>query len=441
MKDYKLSYSQTDLDLTQTLNKPKKWYYVAVILLGFGVLWGAVSWGGQILYGMGMSGKNNPVGWALYITTFVFWVGIAHSGTLISAVLFLFRVKWRASVYRSAEAVTVFGLATAGLFPLLHLGRVWVFYWTLPYPQMGGLFPNFRSPLIWDVFAISTYLTVSSIFFLTGMVPDVAIVRDKAKGWRKKLYGFLAQGWHGTDNQWRHYTAAYVFMAALATPLVISVHSIVSWDFAMSIVPGWHSTIFAPYFVAGAIHSGLAMVILILIPMRNAFSLRAYVTDHHLESLAKFLLFTSSVVGFAYLIEVFIAWYSNNPWEQAIFFYRAFGDYWFAFWALFVCNLLIPQLFWFKKFRRSIPMLMIVSIAVTIGMWFERFTIIITSLSHDYIPFTWGFHTLSWTEVGIVVGSFSWFFFLFLIFAKTLPIVSMWEVKEQLEPPGAGGKK
>jgi molybdopterin-containing oxidoreductase family membrane subunit len=306
---------------------------------------------------------------------------------------------------------------------------------------MGGLFPNFRSPLVWDVFAITTYLTVSSIFFLTGMVPDVAIVRDKAKGWRKKFYGFLAQGWQGTDNQWRHYTQAYVFLAALATPLVISVHSIVSWDFAMSIVPGWHSTIFAPYFVAGAIHSGLAMVILILIPMRNAFRLQKYITDHHLESLAKFLLFTASVVGFAYIIEVFIAWYSHNPWEQAIFSYRAFGDFKWAFWALFVCNLLIPQVFWVKRFRRSTVTLALVSVAVTVGMFFERFVIIVTSLAHEYIPFMWGLPDLTLTEIGIVVGSFSWFFFLFLIFAKTLPVVSMWEVKEQIEPPTAGGKK
>ncbi len=435
---FKLTYTQTDLDLTQTLNKPNRWYYVCLILLAFGVAWGAFSWYHQIFSGIGVAGKNNPVGWYLYITTFVFWVGIAHSGTLISAILFLFRVKWRASVYRSAEAVTVFGLATAGLFPLLHMGRVWVFYWTMPYPQMGGLFPNFRSPLIWDVFAISTYLTVSSIFFITGMVPDVAIVRDKVRGWRKKLYSLLAQGWQGTDIQWKHYTSAYVFLAALATPLVISVHSIVSWDFAMSIIPGWHSTIFAPYFVAGAIHSGLAMVILILIPMRNAFRLHAYITAHHLESLAKFLLFTASIVGFAYTIEVFIAWYSGNPWERAIFLYRAFGDYWWTFWALFVCNLFIPQLFWFKKFRRNISFLIIVSIAVTIGMWFERFVIITTSLAHDFDPYSWGLPSLTLTEIGIVIGSFSWFFFLFMIFAKTLPVVSMWEVKEQLEPPKVG---
>ncbi len=439
---YKLGYRQADLDLMQTLARPKSWYYLALILLGLGVTWGGVSWLNQILTGMGLSGKNHPVGWALYITTFVFWVGIAHSGTLISAILFLFRVKWRASVYRSAEAVTVFALATAGLFPLIHLGRVWVFYWTLPYPQMGGLFPNFRSPLIWDVFAISTYLTVSSIFFFTGMVPDIAIIRDRARGWRKKLYGFLAQGWQGTDLQWRHYAAAYMFLAVLATPLVISVHSIVSWDFAMSLVPGWHSTIFAPYFVAGAIHSGLAIVLLVLIPMRSAFRLHEYITDHHLENLAKFLIFTALMVGFAYLIELFIAWYSHNEWEQAIFSYRAFGDYWWAFWALFVCNLAIPQLFWKKRFRRSVPLLVFVAVAVAVGMWFERFVIIVTSLSHDYLPFAWGFHHLTWTEVGIVVGSFAWFFFLFFLFAKTLPAVSMWEVKEQLEPPMKGkGRK
>jgi Ni/Fe-hydrogenase subunit HybB-like protein len=438
---YKLSYTQTDVDLMSTMRTPSAGYWIAVLLLGMGVTLGAYGWGTQIYFGMGMSGKNNPVGWALYITTFVFWVGIAHSGTLISAILFLFRVKWRAPVYRSAEAVTVFGLMVAGLFPLIHLGRPWVFYWMLPIPQMGDMFPNFRSPLVWDLFAVFTYLTVSSTFFILGMIPDVAIIRDKMQGWRKKIYGFLALGWRGTDVQWRHYTSAYVFLAALATPLVISVHSIVSWDFAMSVVPGWHATIFAPYFVAGAIHSGLAMVILLLLPMRKWFNLKQYITDHHIESLAKMLIFTALVVGFAYVIEIFIAWYSGHVYEREIFLWRATGPYWWGFWGLFIFNFTLPMLFWFKRYRTNTFTLVFITVGVSIGMWLERFVIIVTSLSHEYNPFSWGFHRLTHTEVFIIIGSFSLFFFLFLVFAKILPVVSNWEVKEQIEPPVKGGER
>lgn len=432
---YKLSYTRTDSDLLNTLKPPSKGYWITVSLLFVGVLIGAYGWGTQILYGMGMSGKNNPVGWALYITTFVFWVGIAHSGTLISAILFLFRVRWRAPVYRSAEAVTVFALTVAGLFPLIHLGRVWVFYWMLPVPQMGDMWPNFKSPLVWDLFAVFTYLTVSSTFFILGMMPDVAILRDKFSGWKKKIYGVLSLGWRGTDQQWRHYTSAYVFLAALATPLVISVHSIVSWDFAMSVVPGWHDTIFAPYFVAGAIHSGLAMVLILLIPMRKWLNLHAYLTDHHLASLAKMMIFTAFVVGFAYVVEFFIAWYGGDIYKQDVFLYRAFGTYWWGFWGLFFFNFMLPMLFWIHKYRTSTFWLLFVSIGVSIGMWLERFVIIITSLSHEYNPFSWGSHHLTMTEIYIIIGSFSLFFFLFMVFAKVLPVVSNWEVKETMEPP------
>jgi molybdopterin-containing oxidoreductase family membrane subunit len=322
--------------------------------------------------------------WGFYITTFVFWVGIAHSGTLISAVLFLFRVRWRSSIYRSAEAVTVFALMTAGMFPLIHLGRPWVAYWLMPYPQMGGLFPNFRSPLVWDVFAVSTYLTVSLLFFFTGMVPDLAVVRDRSRGWRGKFYGFFAQGWQGTDRQWRHYTAAYVFLAGLATPLVISVHSIVSWDFAMSVVPGWHTTIFPPYFVAGAIHSGLALVVTMLVPMRRLFNLRAYLTQEHLANLAKLMIVTGMLLGYSYAVEFFIAWYSNNIYEREIFFYRAFGDYAWALWLLVACNVGAPLLFFFDRIRHSSAWLVSLCLLVNVGMFFERFVIIVTSLSREY---------------------------------------------------------
>jgi len=438
--DYRLNYADTDLDLMQTMRPASKWYWVMVMALFALVVMGAAAWWYQIQRGIGVAGKNSPVGWAMYITTFVYWVGIAHSGTLISAILFLVRVRWRAAVYRSAEAVTVFGLMTAGLFPFIHLGRVWVAHWILPVPNFGGLWPNFRSPLAWDVLAITTYLTVSSTFFLVGMLPDLAVVRDKAKGWRKKVYGFIAQGWQGTDNQWRHYTAAYVFLAALATPLVISVHSIVSWDFAMSIIPGWHSTIFAPYFVAGAIHSGLAMVLLLLIPMRKAFNLQKYITHHHLESLAKFIIFTALIVGCAYAIELFIAWYSHQKFEKALFLYRLVGDYAWAFWLIITTNVLAPMLFWIKKIRTSIPWLVAICISVEIGMWLERFVIIVTSLAHDYLPSSWGLYKPTPTDSMIVIGSFAWFFLLFALFVKVLPSVSMWEVKEQLEPPMRGSR-
>jgi Ni/Fe-hydrogenase subunit HybB-like protein len=429
-----MNYTQIDADLVKTMRPAGRAYYAALALLAAIAAWGGYAWSVQIEQGLGVAGITSPVGWGVYITTFVFWVGIAHSGTLISAVLFLFRVRWRSSIYRSAEAVTVFGLMTAGLFPLIHLGRPWVAYWLTPYPQMGGLFPNFRSPLVWDVFAVSTYLTVSLIFFVTGMVPDLAIVRDRSRGWRERVYGFLSQGWQGTDRQWRHYMAAYVFLAGLATPLVISVHSIVSWDFAMSIVPGWHTTIFPPYFVAGAIHSGLAMVLTILVPMRRFFHLRSFVTQDHLANMAKLMIVTGMLLGYSYCVEFFIAWYSGNTYERSIFFYRAFGDYAWALWLLVASNVGGPMLFFFRRVRTSTPWLVSICLLVNVGMFFERFVIIVTSLARDYDPFTWRLYVPRWPELSILAGSFAWFFLLFLVFAKVLPVVSMWEVKEGNQP-------
>jgi molybdopterin-containing oxidoreductase family membrane subunit len=396
---------------------------------------GAFALYNQIEYGMGVWGLTHPTMWAIDITDFVFWVGIAHSGTLISAILFLFRVRWRASIYRTAEAVTVFALFTAGLFPLIHLGRMWYFYWLLPYPQVGGLWINFRSPLVWDVFAVLTYLIVSCVFFFTGLVPDLAVVRDQAKGLRRRIYGFLAQGWQGTDRQWRHYTAAYLFMAALATPLVVSVHSVVSWDFAMSIVPGWHSTIFAPYFVAGAIHSGLAMVITLLIPMRRIFRLDAYITQTHLENMAKLIILTGLIVGYSYATEHFISWYSANDFEWEAFRYRAWGDYAWGFWIMIICNSLIPLLFFIKKIRTSTLWLLGISLLVNLGMWFERFIIITTSLARDFDPYNWGLYKPTWVDLSITAASFAWFAMWFLLFAKFLPVVSLSEVKEALPAP------
>ncbi|MFQ5847243.1 MAG: NrfD/PsrC family molybdoenzyme membrane anchor subunit [Candidatus Methylomirabilales bacterium] len=430
-----LTYSQVDRDILQAMEAPG-WRYYAVLLADIAVLaWGIYAWRYQIVHGMGVSGLTHPVMWAIYITNFVFWVGIAHSGTLISAILYLFRVRWRASVYRTAEAVTVFALFTAGLFPLIHLGRPWFFYWLLPYPQVGGLWPNFRSPLVWDVFAVLTYMIISMLFFFTGLVPDVAVVRNRTAGWRHRLYAFLAQGWQGTDRQWRHYKAAYLFLAALATPLVISVHSVVSWDFAQSIVAGWHSTIFAPYFVAGAIHSGLAMVITLLIPLRRIFRLDRYLTQTHLENLAKLIILTGLIVGYAYVVETYIAWYSNNVPEWQHFLFQVTGEYAVPFWIMIIFNSLVPLLFFVKRIRTSTPWLFGIAILINIGMWMERFVIIVGSLAHEYNPYSWGLYFPTWVDLSITLGSFAWFFFWFLLFAKLLPVVSIVEVKEELPPP------
>jgi molybdopterin-containing oxidoreductase family membrane subunit len=430
-----MTYSRVNADLLKTMRAPGKLYYV---ILGLDLLvlgWGIYAWSQQIRYGMGMTGLSNPVGWGPHIVTFVFWIGIAHSGTLISAILFLFRCTWRNAMYRTAEAMTVFALMAAALYPIIHLGRPWLFYWLMPYPQRGHLWINFRSPLVWDVFAVSTYLIVSVTFFFTGLVPDLAAVRDKSTGWRRTVYGFLAQGWQGTNRQWRHYSSAYLFLAAIATPLVISVHSIVSWDFAVSIVPGWHSTIFGPYFVAGAIHSGLAMVLTILIPMRRLFQLQDYITQDHLENLAKLMILTTLIMAYSYGTEFFIAWYSNNTFEQSTFLYRAVGDYAFAFWLMLSFNAIVPLLFFVREIRRSTIWLLPVAILVNVGMWCERYVIIVASLSHDFLPFAWGLYKPSWVEVSIMAGTLAWFFFWFLLFVKFLPVVSITEVKELLPPP------
>jgi len=430
------SYGDVNRDVLKLLSKPSKGYYIllACVLAVLGI--GAAAWMVQIVLGIGMSGLINPVGWGAYITTFVFWVGIAHSGTLISAVLFLFRARWRQSIYRAAEAMTVFAVMTAGLFPIIHLGRPWIFYYLLPYPNQRQIWPNFRSPLLWDVFAVSTYFTVSATFFLLGMIPDIAAARDSTTvPWRKKLYTILAFGWRGTANEWRHFTKAYLYLAALATPLVLSVHSVVSWDFAMSIVPGWHTTIFAPYFVAGAIFSGLAMVITLIIPIRKIFGLEAYFTDRHFDAMAKMVLVTGMVVFYAYLTEFFMAWYSFETPERAIFIDRLTGDYWWATWIMLTCNGIIPMLLWSRKVRTNIPALFTITIFVNIGMWFERFVIIVTSLAHEYEPWQWRNYQPSWVEMAIVAGSFAWFFMWFLLFLRVLPAVSVAELKEVLPAP------
>ncbi len=422
---------QLEHEVLAALRKPNPWYWVALVICALLFGMGLTLWIYQMLKGMGVAGLNNPVGWGVYITDFVFWVGIAHSGTLISAVLFLFRAKFRNAFNRSAEAMTIFAVMTAGLFPLIHLGRSWFFYWLFPYPNQREIWVNFKSPLIWDVFAVSTYFTISAIFWYVGLIPDIAIVRRRTQGIRKKIYSIFSLGWVGSLRQWWHYNRLYIFLAAFATPLVISVHSVVSWDFAMSIIPGWHTTIFAPYFVAGAIFSGTAMVLTLVIPMRKIFRLEPYITLNHFEKISQVLLFTSLIVTYSYIVEFALAFYGDHQFEAAHFTYRLLGDYQPFYITMLICNSLIPLTLFFRKLRRSIVYLFILSIFVNIGMWLERFVIIVTSLAKDFDPYSWGLYTPTMVEVGITVGSFAMFFMFFLIFAKVLPVLSITELKEE----------
>ncbi len=407
-------------------------YWLALIACGAVVLAGAVAWSFQISRGLQVSGLKHPVMWGLYITTFVFWIGIAHSGTLVSAILYLFRARWRAAISRAAEAMTVFAVMTAGLFPLIHLGRSWYFYWLIPYPNQRHLWINFRSPLVWDVFAVGTYFTVSVLFFYLGLVPDLAAVGARAAGWRARVYRALALGWRGRAEQWHHFKTAYLLLAALATPLVVSVHSVVSWDFAMSLVPGWHSTIFAPYFVAGAILSGLAMVLTLLIPARALLRLHRYVTEDHLEGVAKLVIVTSLIVTYSYGIEWFFAWYSENPFEQTVLGSRANGPYAPLFWIMIAANSVAPLSFFWRRVRRNPVALFVVSLAINVGMWLERFIIIVGSLSRDYNPSVWDTYAPTWVEWTIFAGSVAWFLGWFLLFVGYLPPVPVAEVKEAL---------
>ena len=424
------AFQRLENDVLAAMRRPGPRYLAAVGLCALLVLMLFALWGGLVWRGMGLSGKNNPVGWAMLITNFVFWVGIAHSGTLISAVLFLFRARFRTSFNRSAEAMTIFALMVAGLFPLIHLGRVWVFYYLLPYPSERLIWPNFRSPLVWDVFAVTTYMIVSLVFFYVGMIPDLAIARRRLPGLRGKIYGLLSLGWEGTLRQWRHYGRLYLFLAAFATPLVASVHSIVSWDFAVSIVPGWHTTIFAPYFVAGAIFSGTAMVLILTIPMRRLLRLEPYITVDHFEAIAKILLFTSLIITYTYIVEHGLAFYGDNPFEHDQYLYRMLGDYRLLFAIMIVCNSLLPLTLFVRRLRRSLTWLFVLGILVNVGMWLERFVIIVTSLAHDYDPYAWGTYNFSLVEFGITVGSFGLFFLLFLLFARLLPVLAVTEIKE-----------
>jgi Ni/Fe-hydrogenase subunit HybB-like protein len=426
-----ISYAQIDREVLKTLEPPGRIYWAGIAFLFALIALAAAAWTRQIYVGLRVTGLRQPVMWAVYITNFVFWVGIAHSGTLISAILFLFRVRWRTAVYRSAEAMTLFAVATAGLFPIIHLGRSWFFYWLLPYPNERWLQPNFRSPLVWDAFAVSTYATVSAIFLFFGMIPDVAAVRDKTvKGARRAIYSVLALGWRGTDEQWRHYSMAYLLLAGLATPLVISVHSVVSWDFAMAQLPGWHSTIFAPYFVAGAIFSGVAMVITIMIPLRKMLGLENLVTLWHFDNLAKVVLFTSIIMSYSYATESFMVYYAGDPYELVTFHERYFGPIAPFFWLMIFCNCCLPLLLFSPRIRTNLKLLWVITIFVNIGMWLERFVIIAGSLATNFMPNTWAFYRISLTELLITIGSFAWFLFLYTLFCRVIPIVSMTELKE-----------
>jgi molybdopterin-containing oxidoreductase family membrane subunit len=407
-------------------------YWIALACTGsiLAMLGGMLAW--LVANGIGVWGNNKPIGWAWDITNFVFWIGIGHAGTLISAILFLFRQKWRTSINRSAEAMTIFAVMCAGIFPLFHTGRPWrAAYWLFPIPNTDlNMWQNFRSPLIWDVFAVSTYATISILFWYTGLVPDLATLRDRATGKMKQIvFGILSLGWRGSARHWRHYEAAYMILAGVSTPLVLSVHSVVSFDFATSLIPGWHTTIFPPYFVAGAVFSGFAMVMTLLLIARWLLNLHDYITIKHLENMNKIILVTGSIVGYAYITEFFIAWYSGNPYERFTFFNRAFGPYWWAYWSMMTCNVISPQFYWSKTLRRNVPFMFVLSIVVNIGMWFERFVIIGTSLHRDFLPSSWGYFRPTWIDIGTFTGTFGLFLTMFLLFARFLPMIAISEVK------------
>jgi molybdopterin-containing oxidoreductase family membrane subunit len=385
------------------------------------------------VYGVGIWGINVPVAWGFAIINFVWWIGIGHAGTLISAVLLLLNQNWRNPINRLAEAMTLVAVVCAGIFPILHLGRPELFYWLIPYPNRLGMWPQFRSPLTWDVFAITTYGLVSLLFWLIGLLPDLATLRDQARSpLRRRVYGVLALGWRGSARHWHHYEMAYLLLAGLATPLVVSVHSIVAFDFAVGQTPGWHTTFFPPYFVAGAIFSGFAMVLTLVIPLRAIYGLHDFITDKHLSNMAKVLLATSQIVLYGYLFEAFYAWYSGNEFERSMMLFRMFGPYAFAYWLLIICNGLIPQVFWVPSLRRSVPLLFVVSIIVNIGMWTERFVIVITSLSHDFMPSSWGMFYPTFWDWATLAGTFGLFLVPFLLFIRVLPMINEFEMQHLL---------
>jgi molybdopterin-containing oxidoreductase family membrane subunit len=390
-----------------------------------------------VLAGVGIWGVNQPVGWGFAIINFVWWIGIGHAGTLISAILLLLRQEWRTSINRFAEAMTLFAVACAGLFPLIHVGRPWLGYWLFPYPNTMGMWPNFRSPLIWDVFAVSTYATVSLMFWFVGLLPDLATMRDRAKNrFVRMVYGFLAMGWRGSARHWHRYEMAYLLLAGLATPLVVSVHTVVSFDFAIGIVPGWHATIFPPYFVAGAIYAGFAMVLTLAIPLRKLFGLEDMITLRHLRNMAKVMLATGLIVAYGYMMETFMAWYSGNEYEGFMIANRMTGPYAPAYWALIVCNVVVPQLLWVRQVRHSVVALFIVAMFVNVGMWLERFIIVVTSLHRDFVPSSWGMYYPTVWDWATYIGTIGLFLALMFLFIRVLPMISIFEMRTLVPQPG-----
>jgi len=435
--DSRSSFAEIDNTvLAPTERKPSKKWLIAFLLANTALVIGAVCVGFTLYYGIGMWGNNNPVGWGFDIVNFVFWIGIGHAGTLISAILFLFRQKWRTGIARFAEAMTIFAVMTAGIFPVLHTGRPWLAGYLIPYPNQNALWVNFTSPLLWDVFAVSTYLTISFLFWGIGLIPDIALMRARAtSGIKKAIFAVLSLGWKNSNRNWQNYERIYLILAGISTPLVLSVHTIVSFDFAVSVIPGWHTTIFPPYFVAGAIFSGFGMVSTVLIIIRKLYDMENIITLNHIEKMNKILLATGTMVGYAYGMEFFIAWYSGNAFESFVFINRAFGPYAWAYWIMIACNVGFPQLFWFKKIRRSIPITFVLVLLVNVGMWFERFVIIVTSLHRDFLPASWGMYIPTMYDFGILLGSFGLFFTLLLLFVKVMPSVSLAEIKAVV--PGA----
>tara|TARA_B110000444_G_scaffold246394_1_gene267885 strand:+ start:118 stop:1494 length:1377 start_codon:yes stop_codon:yes gene_type:complete len=435
-------------DITEDIARPvegkaNKWWWALFLFSLAAFLWGLGCMAYTIGTGIGVWGLNKTVGWAWDITNFVWWVGIGHAGTLISAVLLLFRQKWRLSINRSAEAMTIFAVMQAALFPLIHMGRPWLAYFVFPLPNtFGSLWVNFNSPLLWDVFAISTYFTVSLVFWYMGLIPDFAMIRDRAvKPLSKKVYTILSFGWSGRAKHWQRFEELSLVLAGLATPLVLSVHTIVSMDFATSVIPGWHTTIFPPYFVAGAIFSGFAMVQTLLLVMRKVVHMEAYITIKHIEYMNIVIMVTGSIVGVAYITELFIAWYSGVEFEQYAFLNRATGPYWWAYWSMMTCNVFSPQFMWSKRLRTSIAFTFFISIVVNIGMWFERFVIIVTSLHRDYLPSSWTMFSPTFVDIGIFIGTIGFFFVLFLLYARTFPVIAQAELKTIVKSSSTQSKK
>jgi len=434
--------------LVLTRNTPLAWFVFMAV--GFSLLMALKFSLGYLVYkGVGIWGNNQPVGWAFDIINFVWWIGIGHAGTLISAILLLFKQDWRTSINRFAEAMTLFAVACAMIFPIFHTGRPWLaVYWLLPYPNAMGLWPNFRSPLIWDVFAVSTYASVSALFWYIGLIPDLATFRDKAVNpIAKKIYGVMAMGWRGSARHWYRYETAYLILAGLSTPLVLSVHTVVSFDFSVSILPGWHATIFPPYFVAGAVYAGFAMVLTLAIPLRAIYKLHDFITMRHLENMAKVTLVTGLIVVYGYACELFFGWYSASLYEREMLRLRMFDGYYaWAYWALLVCNFLVPQLLWVKKYRRNIAVLFTVAMFVNVGMWLERFVIIVSSLSADFLPGSWAEYSPTIWDFTTFFGTIGLFLTLFFLFVRVLPMISIFEMRTLLpeatpvQPPHEGGK-